>query len=310
MSTEIEETEVQRTLYAGCMAGFDRFLQRLAQITRATGAEMAVGVQGRWSFGQPPGLPEGALREGRVYAQGDLPGSDPMGPPLRMLAASGGVRLAIGRQRDAFRATDAALLSRLTPHLETTAVLWRQRQADVARAAREGMLAAGLGGGWLVLDQGLRVVEASVSAGGMLARAGLTAGADGRLDLPPETARALRRAVDAALAGKPAMVILSAEPRIEAAVRPEGGQVLALLRAAPQARDLPGLAEALGITRSEARLVAALADGATLVKAAEALGWSVETARSTSKQVFSKLGVAGQPALIRRVLNGAQWLTG
>ena len=287
MSSQAEETEVLRALYAGSQEGFDGFLQALAQVTRAQGAVLALPER-RWTHATPPTLPgQPSLREGRVYAQGDLGGE----APLRLVEAKGAV-LAIHRRHEDFRAADAALLSRLAPHLETAIPLWRQHQTESARAARMARLATGLGGGWLLLDAGLRVIDASEGA---------------RLDLTPEATRALRRGMDLAQAGRPAVVVLSTDPRIEAALHAEGSQVLALLRRAPRAATLPHLAEGLGLTPSEARLTAALADGATLIEAAQALGWSVETARSTSKQVFSKLGVSGQPALVRRVLNGALW---
>lgn len=312
MSSQVEETEILRALYAGTAGGFEVFLWRVAGAVRAHGAVLAVAANGRWTLGSAPGLPSlSTLRDGRVYAQGDLPGSDPSDSPLRLVALRSvavPVILALSRQRADFRAADGALLSRLAPHLETAALLWRQRQAEVVGLARDGALMAGLGAGWVVLDQGLRLVEAGPGAEAILSRAGLLPGADGRLDLPSETARALRRAVEGALTGKASVVTLSTDPGVEAALRPEDGQALALLRATPQAGALPDLPGALGLTRSESRLVAALTDGATLAEAAKTLGWSVETARSTSKQVFSKLGVSGQPSLMRRVLNGAHWL--
>ena len=287
MSSQAEETEVLRALYAGSQEGFDGFLAALAQVTRASGAVLALPER-RWTHATPPALSATpGLRDGRVYAQGDLGGE----APLRLVVAKGTV-LAIGRRHDDFRAVDAALLSRLAPHLETAVTLWRQHQAEHARAARMARLATGLGGGWLLLDAGLRVIDASEGA---------------KLDLTPEATRALRRGMDLALTGRPAVVVLSTDPRIEAALHAEGPNVLALLRRAPRAATLPHLAEGLGLTPSEARLAAALADGATLIEAAQALGWSEQTARSTSKQVFSKLGVAGQPALVRRILNGAHW---
>jgi len=61
------------------------------------------------------------------------------------------------------------------------------------------------------------------------------------------------------------------------------------------------------LSRSEARLLAQLCDGHTLRSAAEALGWTEETARSTSKVIFARLGVSGQPAMIRRIMGSGVW---
>jgi DNA-binding CsgD family transcriptional regulator len=57
-----------------------------------------------------------------------------------------------------------------------------------------------------------------------------------------------------------------------------------------------------GCTNAEARLVVALVDGASLREAAAALGVRYETARTTLKSAFGKLGVTSQARLIARVL--------
>ena len=62
------------------------------------------------------------------------------------------------------------------------------------------------------------------------------------------------------------------------------------------------LMELFGLAPAEARLAAALADGATIADAAAALGLTVETARNYSKRVFAKSRTHGQPDLIRAIM--------
>jgi DNA-binding NarL/FixJ family response regulator len=57
-----------------------------------------------------------------------------------------------------------------------------------------------------------------------------------------------------------------------------------------------------GLTTSESRLAAALAGGLSLEAAARAEGWTLNSARSYLKAVFSKVGVSRQADLVRVVL--------
>ena len=58
------------------------------------------------------------------------------------------------------------------------------------------------------------------------------------------------------------------------------------------------------LTRTEARLVAALAEGERLEGAAQALGVTLGTGRTYLKRVFHKMGVSRQVDLMRLVLSG------
>jgi DNA-binding CsgD family transcriptional regulator len=62
--------------------------------------------------------------------------------------------------------------------------------------------------------------------------------------------------------------------------------------------DLAAVADVLGLTPSEARLVEKLAAGATLAEAAVALGIADTTAKTHLTHVFSKTGVSRQVELI------------
>jgi DNA-binding CsgD family transcriptional regulator len=58
------------------------------------------------------------------------------------------------------------------------------------------------------------------------------------------------------------------------------------------------------LTRTEAQLVAALADGERLEDAAQALGVTLGTGRTYLKRVFAKMGVSRQSDLMRLLLSG------
>jgi|GEM_PF-4010320 len=318
MSTASEETDVIRALHATARPvaeGWPGALARLAALLRATSAWLQIDADGQrqvWHLGPDPVLPPPDtlhhLRPGRVYARDDLPGTPPPGPALRILRMplpEGSLTLAISRQGPDFRAADSAQIDRLAPHLQAAAETWSQLRHERAAANRTSALARALGGSWLVFDTAARVIEADATARRLLP---LTA--DKSLDIPQS--RALRAAVEAATSAdpRPGLLTLNRAPLLQLAVLPQGtGRALGLLRAAPQAADLPPSAlAALGLTRAEARLATLLADGDSLTSAAAKLGWSVETARSTSKQIFARLGLDGQGALLRLIHSGALWL--
>lgn len=83
---------------------------------------------------------------------------------------------------------------------------------------------------------------------------------------------------------RPAMILYLTDPAIH---QPPAGQLLQSL---------------FGLTGSEARLTALLADGLTLTEAAGAMCISQGSARVYSKRVFAKMGVNRQADLVRTVL--------
>ncbi len=66
-----------------------------------------------------------------------------------------------------------------------------------------------------------------------------------------------------------------------------------------------------GLTPAEARLTSRLVAEGLLIDAAESLGITEQTARTTIKHVFAKTGTKGQVDLVRLVLGGlARFTTG
>ena len=68
------------------------------------------------------------------------------------------------------------------------------------------------------------------------------------------------------------------------------------------------MARHFALAPAEARLAQLICDGRSLAEAAADLGWTLESTRSASKQVFARMGVRGQAEVIRRMQGGSLWL--
>ena len=216
------------------------------------------------------------------------------------------------------------LMKRLLPHIHRSVVI---RQA----LARAEALGAGLAGlldndriGVVQLDRGGRVLEANAPALGILRRSDGLLDRNGTLDawLPADRSR-LQRLVGRALpdflgkapsGGSMTIQRPSGRSRLGLHVMPVGGgmadfgarRVAALVLVVDPARrpriDAARVAVTLGLTPSEGRMAALLAEGLKVSEIAAAQGWSENYVRWLVQQVFRKLGVSGQAALVRQVL--------
>lgn len=316
--------------------------EQVALVIRAPGANLQdwfaghaprSGAQARVVelFGPADPLGLRHLRVERIYALGDIvdPGDPvqvgivrdllmPAGENhLRMLRVTepGGAMawLRVSRAGGDFSAAVASILSSLAPHLAIAlrSFVWaaqvRRRAALCERVER----LAGLG--WITFDPAGPVLDLSAGAREMLGQVpGLRPVAGERLGLPDAaSARALVQGLEAAAAGQGSALMLGLRPRIELRLLPHEGREPGLTgllrlenRPEPEAMVTP-LIGLYGLSRSEARLAAHLAAGASLAEAAKALSLTVETARTYSKRLFDKTGARGQPDLVRHVLTGA-----
>ena len=262
-----------------------------------------------WHWGAAPALPAAAditrLRVDRVYSQIDLPGAAHEAQPLRALRCPvpglGHMLLQASRMGADFRAIDAARLSNLGRRIACALAGWHALEAERARARLGSEGARRMGLGWLVLSPlGQVLASAPQMDAGLLRRAGLRLRADGRLDIQNSD---LADAILAAQSGAHPRVIGAATAEDSAICvaplppsAPTGPGVILWIRGAEPLRDLPPplLARAFGISPSEARLAARIADGQSLAEAAQDLGWTIETARSCSKALYAHLGARGQ----------------
>ena len=79
--------------------------------------------------------------------------------------------------------------------------------------------------------------------------------------------------------------------------------MLALCRLpnARTAQSVERLSRLFDLPPREAALAIALNEGQTIAEAAASMGLTIETARNYSKRLYAKLGVRGQPELVRLV---------
>ena len=227
---------------------------------------------------------------------------------------------------------ELGLMERLLPHIHRSVVI---RQA-LAGADAQG---AGLAGlldkdriGVVQLDRGGRVLAANGPALDILRRGDGLVDRDGGLDavLPADRGRLQRllaRALPDLWGTAPAGGSMTVErPPRRARGRPSGRSRLALhvspvgdptadfggrrvaalvLVVDPERRpriDAEQVAAVLGLTASEARAAALLAEGSSVLEIAAATGWQASYVRRLLKRIYEKQGVSGQVSLVPRVL--------
>ena len=271
-------------------------LRALAAHLQADGARFYMPAQ-VWSESgaQLAPMPEVfvGLRLGRVYTGEELLDRAPALGGAASDYRAIGVRLPQGvgwlmlsRQRGDFRAMDSAALAALAPHLEQACKIAASTAHMAQRAAQAEDIARRMGVGCVEFDARGQPQPCDAVAAELLAQ----------LPRMPTLPRDMGQTVLLALA--PDLELLCH--------RAPDGAVQGVLRATRQPLPPPpDLAAALHLNLSEARLVRALAQGASLSEAAQALGLTPQTARYYSKQVYAKMGVRGQPDLMRRVWTSA-----
>lgn len=313
-----DETALIQTLYsAASQPGGDcwqPFLAMLANTTRADAACLIVQMKSHKSVSvsaqtTPKWLntlrnPEDTaglnrMRFSRVYAQDDLPGKTPDAAKIlrlaRVQAAGGSAWLLIQRDREDFRALDAALLSFLTPHLAAAVKIWCELGRNRLDSQIKQRLTEGLNSGWIAFDRSGRIVDADEFAKS--------------LDIAP--APDLIRSVVETRLSRSTVLDTAHDLHLipyEAEITPAQANIACIGLVRQTTPDTPPdpkrIAETLDIPLSEARLAAALAHGLTLTESARHLGLTIETARNYSKRIFAQTGLKGQPDLVRRVLTG------
>ena len=216
------------------------------------------------------------------------------------------------------------LIERLVPHVRQYV---RVRQALAAANA----LGSGLAGlldtdriGVVQLDRSGRVLQANAPALAILRRGDGLLDRDGALSArrPADRSR-LQRLLGRALpdlwgeapsGGSMTVQRPSGRSRLALRVSPVGDpaadfggrRVAALVLVVDPARrariDARRVAVALGLTASEGRTAALLAEGLNVREIAAAAGWSEDYVRWLTKQAYRKLGTSGQVDLVRQVL--------
>jgi DNA-binding CsgD family transcriptional regulator/PAS domain-containing protein len=273
------------------------------------------------------GLPEGRVTSFREFMAGHDPaqfaayreflrevgGEQVLGVDLRFPGQfEARFRVTRPEHRPDFTAEDRQRLQQLVPHLRNAVALYERLQFAGAQHAVFRKATEGLGLALLVLDRQRHPVSANALAERILAEGeGLRmAGGTVRFD-----STVLRTRLDDLVkrGAGPGGVLRFRIPRpthgdlvataraIELPAIHSGTGALALFLARPGEEvmlDPQAIRELLGVTAAEARLCMALAQGDSLVGAAQRLGVAHNTAKAQLRSIFAKTQVHRQAQLV------------
>jgi DNA-binding CsgD family transcriptional regulator len=212
----------------------------------------------------------------------------------------------------------AALLTALAPHLRIALRNYAALERERFRSSVTGQAFDRLKMGWMSLDAGCRIIDATDNVE-QLFRWGtlLRRGRYGRLvpasPVIDKQLTALLKEFAVNPDARPQAFNLSKDPWVEMLVTPaqrpafSGGKTPAVIvyvsgDRRSQADRCDQLVELFGLLPSEARLAWMLAQATSIAEAADALGLTVETARNYSKKIYAKTGARGHAELVRIIL--------
>ncbi|WP_373474365.1 helix-turn-helix transcriptional regulator [Sphingorhabdus sp.] len=280
-------------------------------------------------------IPIRSMRPNRVYAQdelldlagakrSDIPALSANSSPIKQLRAirvtePGGLDLwLLCSGGNNIGSVTGALLTALAPHMQIALRSHAALERERFRSSVTGQAFDRLKMGWLSLDAGCHIIDATDNLeqlfqwGGLLRR--------GRYDrlvpASPVIDRALTALIKAFVADahtRPQAFNLSKDPWVEMLVTPHQSQNISGNRTPvaivyvsgdrrSQADRCDQLVDLFGLLPSEARLAWMLAQATSITEAADALGLSVETARNYSKKIYAKTGARGHAELVRIIL--------
>jgi DNA-binding CsgD family transcriptional regulator len=304
-----DDSDILLALYRSAQEtpAWTAFLRAIAARTGATAAHLVAQREGE----SPQNFGQGALslaseslarmRYLRPYSGDDIAAAQPF-RAVRVRAEGGGdAWVIVVRQGDDFAASTSALLSSIAPHIALAAAqFWRQERALAGHAAQKDV-ATRLGIAWLLLDaNGATIIASNTMPAGLMM--------GDKLRLAPNAQRQLLQQISSYTQGQNTQPLAMVFGPRQALLVPFSGHGAAAILYVLSAKPIPNLAwpvlaDIFGLTPNEARFAAEMAGGKSIVQAGEALGFTVETARHYSKQLYAKLGAAGQVEVVRRIEN-------
>ena len=259
------------------------------------------------------------MRNGRVYSGEEIGYEDAGLRAVRVEGAGIVLTLAVLAQASP-TAKIASLLTALVPHLRVALRVLETIEHERSRASVSEEAFRRMNFGWIALDERCRIVDLDSQADSFLRRSGaLRRGPYDRLvPSSPHVDReltALTKAMAADRRHRPQAINISKDPWIDILVAPTRINLLAGKDKAVAVVYLRGdrsssadrheqLVDLFDLTPAEARLAWSLAQGLSIVEAAEAHALTVETARYYSKKIYAKTGARGQVDLVRNILTG------
>jgi DNA-binding CsgD family transcriptional regulator len=279
------------------------------------------------------GLPEGVVtsfaefvsdsRDPNIAAYRDFlseaGGDQVLGIDLRF-ASGFEARCRVTREaaRADFGAMERNRFQSIVPHLRHAAALFERLQLAGAEHGVYRSAVEQLGMGTILLDQHGRIVRANavaeqlLSAGDGLSRIGdalrlaettVQTLLETLLADPHQASAGARFKIERQRGGD--LAVVARALTLPAMMR--GGAALALFLRVPgeaQQLDPDAIRDLFQLTRMEARLAVALADGRSLVAAADTLGIAHNTARAHLRAIFAKTGVRRQSQLVHLLRSG------
>ncbi len=304
-----DDSDILLALYRSAQesAAWAGFLRAVAGRTGATAAYVVTQREGEspqsFGAGTIPLAQEALMRMRylRPYSGDDMAAKQPFRAIRVRVEGGGDAWVIVVRQGEDFASATSALLSGLAPHIALAAAqFWRQERALAGQSAAQD-LAARLGISWVLLGAN----GAAIAASDSLPPSHLIGD---KLRLPaPMQRQLMQRMLSYAESQNRVPLALNIAAR-QALLVPFAGQgaaaILYVLTAklTPE-QAWPALADIFGLTPNEARFAAELAGGQSIAQAGAALGFTLETARHYSKQLYAKLGAAGQVEVARRIEN-------
>lgn len=280
-------------------------------------------------------LPYRSMREGRVYSLSEL--LSPVGDALlayrqdflRPLGVEDArsVRVTEASGVDAWLScagkdmptSVTALLASLAPHLRIALRSFIALERERLRSNLTSDAFGRLNFGWLTLDAQCRILDMTPNVEQLFQRSNVLR--RGRYDRITPSSPALDRELTALVRqfaddpdARPQAINLSRDPLMDMLISPirrqsvpGGAAPVAIVYLSgdrsSQADRCGKLVDLFDLLPSEARLAWEIGRGVPIAEAAANLGLTVETARNYSKKIYAKMGVRGQPELVRIILS-------
>jgi DNA-binding CsgD family transcriptional regulator len=237
------------------------------------------------------------MRYLRIYSNDDIPSPANFRALRTKLEGGGEAWLIVQRAGGDFAAVSSVILTSLAPHIAVAAPQFFAASAAQIYAQQMDRILVQQELGWVLLAPAGSVVAASAGLGHSMTQGS-------QLKISPIGLRRVLAAVQARSAKPVAWEDADLQYLITVADQPHAVLYLQARHITQQhPHSATALAVMLGLTPTEARFAMHLAQGRSIAQAGDDLSLSLETARYYSKQIYSKLGLSSQTAVVRRVEN-------